>query len=209
MLQKCCHNGHVCIAGFACARPLGWCNMAGVLIACIQPAGLGLPLVIMRTIPWGHQAQRTDYVFELLQVLPVASVCPPPPCRRPRNPYAGPYSQGAATGEGEHSELSLKAMQVPAQTAAAWGGDGPDYARKWPECTGRCINGVCALLWNSPRCCYVSRRHHHYDDFNDGNDGPSAYPYKNKPEPEEEGDDAIGDGKLMGYWLDKDFYCTE
>jgi len=142
----------------------------------------------------------------MLHVLPVAPRLPP--CRRPRNPYAGPYSQGAATGEEEHSGLNLEAMQVPAQTAAAWGGDGPDYTRKWPECTGRCINGVCALLWDSPRCCYVSRRQRHYDDFIDDNEGPAAYPYKNKPEPEEEGD-AIGDGKLMGYWLNKELYCME
>jgi len=132
-----------------------------------------------------------------------------PPCRRPRIPYAGPYSQGAATGEEEHSEPSLDAMQVPTQTAAAWGGDKPDFARKWPECKGRCINGMCALLWDRPRCCYVSRRHHHYDASDDDNEGPAAYPYKNIPEPEEQGHGAIGDGKLMGYWLNKEFYCTE
>jgi hypothetical protein len=51
----------------------------------------------------------------------------------------------------------------------------------------------------------VARKGHGYDDSGSEYDG-SAHPYNS------EGGvaaDAAADGKLMGYWLRKDFYCRK
>jgi hypothetical protein len=86
---------------------------------------------------------------------------------------------------------------VSADAAAAWGGDEPDYHREWPECRGRCTDRACALLFTSPRCCYVARRH-----YNDAEHRAAATPYTSQLE-------VVGDGALMGYWANNDFYCRK
>ena len=101
----------------------------------------------------------------------------------------------------QHSE----AVVVSAQAAAAWDGGEPDYERQWPACTGKCINRACALLWDSPRCCYVARGGHRYDDGRSEYEG-SARPYSTVGAVAA---DAAVDGKTMGYWMGKDFYCRK
>jgi hypothetical protein len=94
---------------------------------------------------------------------------------------------------------------VSAQAAAAWDGDEPDYERQWPACTGKWIDRTCALLWDTPPCCHVPRLGHGHANGGGEYEG-SAHPYSSQ------GDvtaDAAVDGKLMGYWLGKDFYCRK
>jgi len=33
----------------------------------------------------------------------------------------------------------------------------PAYERGWPTCEGKCYQGNCALRWDHPTCCAVSR----------------------------------------------------
>lgn len=65
---------------------------------------------------------------------------------------------------------------------------------------GPAINRACALLWDRPNRCYVTRRL-----YDDAEHGGSASPYSS-----EVVGDAVGDdGALMGYWANHDFCCRK
>jgi len=46
-------------------------------------------------------------------------------------------------------------LSVSASQAAAWLTGVPAYDTEWPECQGKCIDGVCALRWDTPACCHI------------------------------------------------------
>jgi len=94
-------------------------------------------------------------------------------------------------------------VSVSATEAAAWVSGKPSYETEWPECAGRCYDGVCALRYDHPACCFVPRdgqsaRHGHHDhgrdrrDDNDDDDNVQSY------------SDMKADTSGLGHWRSKE-----
>lgn len=106
--------------------------------------------------------------------------------------HARPYTEGAAAAAAAAPEEQGEVVRVSAETAAAWGyGHQPDYNRKWPECVGKCIQGACVLLKDTPRCCFVKPG---------GPRRQGGYRMQESDAPSTRAD-------LMAYWLNMEFYC--
>lgn len=94
------------------------------------------------------------------------------------------------------SAHDAKVMAVSAHDAAAWLAGQPDYDTEWPECEGVCFNGMRALRWDHPACCYVRPRggYGYRDDRGERYADASA------------GAEAVSVSSF-GYWRSRDWYC--
>jgi hypothetical protein len=185
------------------------------------PAKLRLHALQLHRLPWNETIYGSRRSSRLM-LSPPHPLCPFT-CRRPRTPYASPYSEGAVA-----PQEKANTIHVSAETAAAWDNDHarPDYSRQWPKCIGKCIDRACALAWEAPRCCYVASKHRR--EYRRQHDGPGygrrteRYSAHADRKEDDKGYDLFGrpfdsppeidqstDAELMGYWLDKDFYCRK
>ena len=94
-----------------------------------------------------------------------------------------------------------KTQAVDAEQAAAWLTGTPAYETRWPECSGRCYDEICALEWDHPACCFVLPAEH----------GGGGYMPRRHLRPDSPYTAALSDGQedasLAGYWQSRDFYC--
>lgn len=114
-----------------------------------------------------------------------------PPHKLPKHSYSyRPYSNN----DGSKTE---------AQTS---GYDSDD----WEECDGVCMEGICALRWESPRCCYIAGHNepHHYHQ-QDGYEGGRPYASSEAQAAAEEADNsAVTANTMSGYYYQAgDLYC--
>jgi hypothetical protein len=86
-------------------------------------------------------------------------------------------------------------VQVSAEEAAARLTAAPAHDNSdWPQCAGKCHEGMCALRSDHPACCYVPK-------------SQSYHLTTGRPYSVDDSAESAADVQSSGHWKSRDWFC--